>query len=170
MEHPKNLKEVFREAGLRWTPQRQAIAEALSGSTRHPTAEEIYEDVRDRFPGMSRATVYNTMEALAAIGEIETIHSGDGPRRYDPNPVPHHHLRCRGCGRIVDLPADKLPKLPRLPGAMTEGFRIHGYRIEFHGDCARCEARRPRSDLRTKGNGGQSRRRNPKEESQWRKN
>jgi Fe2+ or Zn2+ uptake regulation protein len=140
MERPTDLKEIFRSSGLRWTPQRQTIVEALWGSVKHPTAEEIYRLVRRRQPGMSRATVYNTMEALAAVGQIVSIHAPDGTRRFDPNRALHHHLQCRGCGRIVDLPADRLPKMPRLSPALSQGFRIVGFRIELQGICPRCAA------------------------------
>ena len=145
MDKPRDLKSYFREIGFRWTPQRQAIAEALWGVATHPSAEEIYGIVRRRHPGMSRATVYNTMEALAAVGQIETIHAPDGTRRFDPNPNPHHHLRCRRCGRIVDLPADRLPKLPKLSTSLRRGFLVVGYRIELYGICPQC-ARSPGQD------------------------
>jgi Fe2+ or Zn2+ uptake regulation protein len=140
MEKPDRLKRVFRAAGFRWTPQRQAIAEALWGSTKHPTVDEIFGLVLRGHPGMSRATVYNTMEALASVGQIEVIHAPDGTRRFDPNPKPHHHLRCRGCGRVVDLPLHRLPKLPRLSPSLSHGFRLVGYRIELHGVCPRCSS------------------------------
>lgn len=138
MQQPSDLREVFRSTGLRWTPQRQAIAEALWGCVDHPTAEEIFRIVRKRHPEMSRATVYNTMDALAAVGEIDAIQSSDGTRRFDPNMDPHHHLRCRGCGLLIDLPLDRLPKVPRLSASLRKGFRILGYRIEVEGLCPHC--------------------------------
>jgi Fur family ferric uptake transcriptional regulator len=140
MSDHSQIKAVFREAGLRWTPQRQAIVETLWASTDHPTAEQIFDMVRRLHPEMSRATVYNTMEALAAVGQVETLHTIDGVRRYDPNPVPHHHLRCRGCARVVDLPASELPRVPPLPERLTPGFEVYGYRIEFQGLCDSCRA------------------------------
>jgi Fe2+ or Zn2+ uptake regulation protein len=134
------IKTAFRQAGLRWTPQRKAIVEVLWGSADHPTAEQIYELVRRRHPEMSKATVYNTMEVLAAVGQVETLHTTDGVRRYDPNPVPHHHLRCRGCARVIDLPASELPGVAPLPERLTSGFKVYGYRIEFQGLCESCRA------------------------------
>lgn len=145
MKRRTELKEIFREAGLRWTPQRQVIAEILDGCETHPTAEEIFREVRKRFPGMSRATVYNTMEALTAVGQVEEIQKPHGSRRYDPNPEPHHHLRCRSCGRIVDLPDGSLAALPKLPARLLSGFRVSGYRIEFHGSCPSCLGSRARA-------------------------
>jgi Fe2+ or Zn2+ uptake regulation protein len=88
---------------------------------------------------MARATVYNTLEALAATGLIGTLHSERGTRRFDPNTSPHHHLRCDGCGMILDLPADRVPVSPSLGGLRAEGFKVTGFMIEFHGYCSKCD-------------------------------
>lgn len=138
MQSPSDLKGVFRSTGLRWTPQREAIAAALWGAVDHPTAEEIFRLVRRRHPGMSQATVYNTIAALVAAGQVEALQSEDGTRRFDPNTDPHHHLRCCGCGRLVDLPVESFPKIPALPASVRKGFRVLGYRIEVQGFCPKC--------------------------------
>lgn len=138
MQSPSDLREVFRSTGLRWTPQREAIAAALWGAVDHPTAEEILRLVRRRHPGMSQATVYNTIAALVAAGQVEVLQSEDGTRRFDPNMEPHHHLRCCGCGRLVDLPIDSFPKIPALPASVRKGFRVLGFRIEVQGFCPSC--------------------------------
>lgn len=140
MIEPRRLIEVFRRAGLRWTPQRQAVAEALWGATSHPTAEDVYRAVRDRHSKMSRATVYNTMEALAAVGQIETIHASSGTRRFDPNPIPHHHAICRSCGTIVDVPTAQVPGGALVPTHVDSGFRVEGCRIEYRGVCSSCDS------------------------------
>lgn len=138
MIDPCQLVELFRKAGLRWTSQRQAVVDVLWGSTDHLTAEEVYQEVKSKHARMSRATVYNTMEALVAMGQIETIHASSGTRRFDPNPIPHHHLVCRGCGKIYDLPLNGALDPPRIPPAVTDGFQVEGFRIEFQGLCSPC--------------------------------
>ncbi len=135
------VRDVFRDAGLRWTPQRQAVADALRGRRSHPTAEEIFRVVRRRHPGMARATVYNTLDVLAATGLITMLHSDRGTRRYDPNTSAHHHLRCDRCGRIADLPADRVPAHTGLARLRAGGFKVTGFRIEFHGYCSKCDGR-----------------------------
>ena len=138
MIDPSQLIELFRKAGLRWTSQRDAVVDVLWGSTSHPTAEEVYQEVKSKHARMSRATVYNTMDALVAMGQIETIHANSGTRRFDPNPIPHHHLVCRGCSRIYDLPLNGALDPPKIPPAVTDGFQVEGYRIEFQGLCSPC--------------------------------
>lgn len=138
MLEPRRLSEVFRRAGLRWTPQRQAVAEALWGATTHPTAEDVYRTVRLQHSRMSRATVYNTMEALAEVGQIETIHSITGTRRFDPNGNPHHHAICRACGRIEDVPTTDLHGGALAPVRIDSGFQIEGCRVEYRGICSSC--------------------------------
>lgn len=130
--------DAFRESGLRWTPQRQAVIEALLRMPHHPTAEEIYVSVRKRVPGMSRATVYNTMEALAGMGRVTSVTAPDGTRRYDPNQEPHHHLRCRLCGSIVDLAAEAATPPPPPSTNRLAGFRVESVLVEYHGVCASC--------------------------------
>lgn len=139
MFDPDRVRDVFRKAGLRWTPQRQAVANALRGAKSHPTADEIFRTVRRRYPAMARATVYNTLEALAAAGLIGTLRTDHGTRRFDPNTTHHHHLRCDRCGRIVDLPGDRVPAAPDLGRLRAPGFRVTGYQIEFHGQCSKCK-------------------------------
>jgi Fe2+ or Zn2+ uptake regulation protein len=91
---------------------------------------------------MARATVYNTLEALAATGLIGSLNAERGTRRFDPNTSPHHHLHCDGCGRIADLPADEVPASPALGNLRAPEFRVTGYMIEFHGYCSKCERRK----------------------------
>ena len=83
--------------------QRVAIWEHLQARSDHPTAEEIYEALRVDFPSLSRATVYNTLELLWKLGEIQQLTGIDKKARYDPDPRPHHHFFCQKCGRLFDL-------------------------------------------------------------------
>jgi Fe2+ or Zn2+ uptake regulation protein len=145
----RSVVDAFRGSGLRWTPQRQAIVDALFRLSNHPTAEEIYAAVRRLHPGMSRATVYNTMETLATMGWLGTIHAADGTRRYDPDPAPHHHLRCRVCGAIFDVHQGLEIPAPRIPAGESLGFRIESVRIEYHGICSACDRARPRGPAQT---------------------
>jgi Fe2+ or Zn2+ uptake regulation protein len=152
-EQIRSLVEAFRDSGRRWTPQRQAIVEILWRLPNHPTAEEIFVSVRRRHPGMSRATVYNTMETLASMGRIATVRAADGTRRYDPNPDPHHHLRCRVCGLIVDLHEGSFVPAPQIPAGQSHGFRIESVQIEYHGICPACDRAKPPDPGRAQGQG-----------------
>lgn len=96
------LGGALRSAGLRLTPQRLAIIESLAQDETHPTAHELYQRLRARFPTMSVATVYNTLSALGSIGHCRQLDMG-GPSRFDPNVDPHDHAVCERCGAIRDI-------------------------------------------------------------------
>src|SRR5438552_6188610 len=92
---------LLRRAGLRLTPQRVAIVRALLGES-HPTAAEVYEAVRRRFPALGLATVYATLNTLVALGQIHELPFADAAR-YDANTAPHVNLVCTRCGQITDF-------------------------------------------------------------------
>ena len=92
------LTELFRARGLKVTPQRQCIFKALHGNGAHPTAEALYATARAEMPTIALKTVYQTLNDLAAMGEIQQLDLGTGATRFDPNVDAHHHLVCGGCG------------------------------------------------------------------------
>ena len=95
---------MFREQGLRVTPQRQAIFRLLQGDDTHPTVESLYDRARAEMPTISLKTVYQTVHDLEALGEVRVLDLGTGSVRVDPNVEDeHHHLVCTSCGRVRDL-------------------------------------------------------------------
>lgn len=123
------LEAAVLAAGHALTPQRRAIVRWLAGRHDHPTAAMALDAVTRDFPLSSRATVYNTLGLLVEIGAVTAIPTGD-ELRYDPNPEPHHHLRCRRCGGLQDVPLADVTVT--LRGQPTEA------RVEFAGICAAC--------------------------------
>ncbi len=117
------------------TPQRLAILDHLKGNIEHPSVEDIYNAVLNKFPSMSLATVYNTLEALKKRDRISELTIDPYKKRFDPNIVPHHHLICVKCKKIVDIHANYDLQIPR---AMKTGFEIKGNHIEFYGICPHC--------------------------------
>lgn len=138
-QHP--IARRLRARGLRITAQRVAILQTLEGSAGHPTVEEIYRDVRRRFPMISLNTVYKTLNALRERGESIAVESGeDGALRFESNPAPHHHLVCLRCRRIQDMTDPALDAL-RASSRRLGGFTVVGHRVEFFGYCPTCRAR-----------------------------
>ncbi|MDP1820645.1 MAG: Fur family transcriptional regulator [Acidimicrobiales bacterium] len=144
------LTEQFRAKGLKVTPQRQSIFRALSSSRVHPTAESVYAAVSSEMPTISLRTVYQTLNDLAAMGELSTLDVGTGSTRFDPNLEPHHHLVCDECGSIEDLHAD-FPGVAVPTGGEAGGFEVTGTEIVFRGCCASCVAGRPSQQHNTGG-------------------
>lgn len=121
--------------GFKLTPQRLAILGYLNGNTTHPSADEIYKALQDKFPTMSFATIYNTLDTMKQQGNVAELTIDPHKKRFDPNPRPHHHLICITCKRIVDIPIDYDLN---VPDEKKEGYEILGNHIEFYGICKDC--------------------------------
>jgi Fe2+ or Zn2+ uptake regulation protein len=136
MQSPAELVATFRRRGLKITPQRVAIFEALQGDASHPTAVGIYTRVAATMPSISLRTVYQTLNDLAALGEIQCHSVGTAAMRFDSNVDDHHHLVCDVCGGITDTYLD----VSSLRPADLGGFTVTSTRVILQGTCDRCAA------------------------------
>jgi len=130
-----DLRRRLAARGGRLTPQRMAIYETVVGQTTHPSARTVYAEVRRRFPGLSQATVYATLDLFAELGLVHEI--GGPVRRYDGRVGPHMNLICERCGTVVDVPERRLSELARA-AATRARFQVRSARFELHGLCPRC--------------------------------
>ena len=127
----------MKDTKIKLTPQRSAILEYFEGNTSHPSAEDIYKAVKERYPMVSFATVYNTLSRLKELGEVWELTIDDERKRYDPNTATHHHLLCLKCRKIVDIHHDFDLS---FPDEQTQGFKVTGCHVEFYGLCQECVA------------------------------
>jgi Fe2+ or Zn2+ uptake regulation protein len=134
---PAELTAAFRQRGLKITPQRQAIFRALHHNELHPSAEAVYADVVETMPAISLRTVYQTLNDLADMGELQALDLGTGAVRFDPNTDDHHHLVCDTCGAVLDVACDVSGLV--APGA--SGFRVERTQVVFRGRCGGCTDR-----------------------------
>ena len=137
----KAITERFRESGRKVTPQRVAVFEVLCERGGHPTVDQIYQEVRKRFPMMSLNTVYQIMETLVKMKIVSPVSHGQEAARYETDSAPHHHAICVLCKRIVDVFDPALGRV-RPPQAVKDRFQVLGHRVEFVGYCADCQASR----------------------------
>jgi len=128
---------LLMEKQLRDTEQRRVILEELARSETHPTANEIYHMVRKRLPRISLGTVYRNLEILSQTGKIKTIELAGTEKRFDWRTDAHYHIRCLKCGRIEDVPVQKIPQIDEALKGETD-YKILGHRLEFVGVCANC--------------------------------
>jgi Fur family transcriptional regulator, peroxide stress response regulator len=135
------FEDECRRRGLAVTVQRRTVFGELAGRRDHPTADQVYEAVRGRLPGLSRTTVYRVLEALVEAGLARKVHHAGGAARFDPTTARHHHLACEACGRLVDLEDELVPPL-RLPETIGAGFGIKDYTVSFTGLCPACARKR----------------------------
>lgn len=128
----------LRAAGHKLTEPRRRIIEKLHLQKRAFTAPELHEQVARQ--GVSLATVYRTMELLVELGLVEMAsHTGDERLYIACSPVDHHHhVVCKGCGRVADITECLLEPFEELVREQTN-FTIEGHTVEFHGYCATCQ-------------------------------
>lgn len=135
----QQMLEKLQGLDFRITHQRLAVIRVLAASDDHPSAEQIFEKVRARFPTTSLATVYKTIALLKDVGEVLELGFPDGSNRYDGNkPYPHPHIVCSGCGKIVDPEVVGLDELENQIVRKT-GFKILHHRLDFFGLCEECQ-------------------------------
>jgi Fe2+ or Zn2+ uptake regulation protein len=134
----KDLLQRLSERKWQMTPQRRVVAEVLAGEHVHLTADEIHERAVARLPEISRATAYNTLGELVALGEIREVAIGGRARRYDPNAdATHQHLVCERCGLIRDVHPEGEDHL-RIAKANRYGFTVMSVEVVFRGLCPAC--------------------------------
>lgn len=128
---------TLKKSGVRITPQRHAVLEYLMQSMKHPTADEIYKALEDKFPNMSVATVYNNLRVFLDIGLVRELTYGDSSSRFDCNTSDHYHIICDECGKIVDFHYPSLNEVEQLAEQVT-GFDVTNHRMEVYGTCEDC--------------------------------
>jgi Fe2+ or Zn2+ uptake regulation protein len=141
VKSPDELTELFRARGRKVTAQRQCIFRVLQDDVTHPTAETVYAAARAEMQTISLKTVYQTLNELAALGEVAALDVGTGTTRFDPNVEGvHHHLVCRSCGKVRDLHADF--SRVTVPAGAESGFVVGEAEVVFRGLCSECRRRR----------------------------
>ena len=123
--------------GHRMTNQRRTILEVLKETTSHPTADWIYDEVKQKIPNISLGTIYRNLNLLAESGQILELNYTNTQTRFDGNPSPHYHFICQECGRVYDLALELQPQLD-MEAEQISGHRIDFHRLEFYGICQEC--------------------------------
>lgn len=131
-------RELFERHGLRCTRQRVALYEALRACMEHPTAEELHNRLQPAGRRVSRATVYNTLEALCKAGLARRLPTPNGCCRYDGDLNEHLHVHVRDSGEILDVPQELggqlLQSLPQATISRIEremGVKVEGVIIQL---------------------------------------
>lgn len=130
------IARVRREGG-KATSQRILIWGALVGDVSHPTAEDLYARLKPELPGLSRATLYNTLNELVEWGEIRRFDTGDGHIHFDPDTSGHAELICMRCHRVVDAPDGATPV--HTTPEQVAGYRIVSHAEQYFGYCPDCQ-------------------------------
>ena len=121
---------VLKDHGIQPSPQRVAVAEYILHTDQHPSADEVWTSVKSRFPLLSRATVYNTLNLFVEKGLIRQFVLTEGRTVFDPMTRDHHHFIDEESGKIHDVPWDAITvsDVPRI-----RGFEIREYQVVMRG-------------------------------------
>lgn len=122
---------------VKYSHQREAIKNYLMSTKEHPTAEMVYEAIRDVCPNISLGTVYRNLTFLVDHGDIIRIQCGENSDRYDANTKKHYHFICKKCGRVQDLLMLPIDHIDTIAGEHFDG-KIDGHYAYFYGTCASC--------------------------------
>jgi len=133
--------DQLRKLGLTPTIQRMAVLDCLEKTKEHPTADQVLAAVRKSFSSVSRATVYNSLEALTRAGIILQITVDPAVARYDADLGPHAHFRCRVCSTVYDIVIDEDTNLDEHVG----GHHVEAVRTYAYGVCETCLSNNPQS-------------------------
>ena len=130
-------KRDNKHKGRGLTRQRAAVLRAVRDRHDHPTAKEIFEEAQRSLPGISYATVYNSLRYLRGAGLVREINFGDHASRYDRETARHDHALCVSCGKLVDFDLPATPQLMR-EAARKSQFKPESVYLTLRGLCPDC--------------------------------
>ena len=122
---------------MNYSRQRESIKEYLMSTKEHPTAEVIYQHVKEDYPKISLGTVYRNLTLLVEIGDIRKISTGDGTDHFDADTSAHSHYHCKCCHRLMDL--EVTPSVEQILAASSAGLGTsETASLLFTGVCKDC--------------------------------
>lgn len=119
------------------TKQRQAVLQVIRDAEEHLTANEVFDSARRLLPGISFATVYNSLRYLKKEGLIGEVSFGNDATRYDRKLTRHDHAICRECGKLVDLELT-IPNRLLREAAERSRFEAESIELTLRGLCPEC--------------------------------
>ena len=130
--------QVLTEHGIQPSAQRVAVADYVLHTTDHPSADQVWAEVKRTFPMLSRATVYNTLNLFTEKGLLRELVLAEGKVVFDPKLDPHHHFLDEETGEIVDVPWSALD-VRRVHN--LNGFDVREYQVVMRGKKTRAQKR-----------------------------
>ena len=123
---------------MKLTNQRNAILDYLKDDLNHPTVEEIFEEVKQKLPRITKATVYKNLKVLVDNGLIKEVNI-KGISRFEAKTEPHHHIICKTCGKITDFKSKELIDYALKIIENQKEIIIDSAETTFFGFCKICE-------------------------------
>ena len=131
---------ILKEKGLKLTPQRRLIIEAIHDADAHLTAEDIISCVQAKMPDMHKSTIYRTLQLLEETGCVYKSELSEQYIYHHTEEGHHHHLVCNQCGKTIDCDEDLFETLEQLI-AGKYGFQMSFKHVVMSGLCEECRSR-----------------------------
>jgi Fur family peroxide stress response transcriptional regulator len=128
----------LHRVGLKATGPRILILEMLERDRSHPTAEQLYDRLRQTYPSLSMSTVYQTLDTFLRTGLCHGVPGGDGRLRVEAASQRHDHAVCRVCRRLFDIERTEFPALSP-PTELPHGLLVTDWRVEYEVICLACQ-------------------------------
>lgn len=125
-----DVAHLLEQHGIQPSAHRVAVAAYVLRTEEHPSAEQVWASVRRKFPMISRATVYNTLNLFVAKGLLRELHLAPDSVLFDANTGRHHHFVDEDTGRIYDVPWNQCEVRNAQP---LPGFEVHDYQVVMRG-------------------------------------
>lgn len=134
------IRDSFVEKGLKITPQRIAILEAIYTLNNHPTVEDIVNYIRKDNPNIAKGTVYKVLDTLEENQLVKKVKTDKEVMRYDGVVKNHHHLYCSECDLIEDYYDEELDELLKnhFRNKNIEGFKMEDIVLQIRGTFDKC--------------------------------
>ena len=133
----QELIALFRKYGYKATPQRLKICKLIFSRKDHPSADQVYQVLKEEYPTISLTTIYNTLRILVELGLIQELGFNEGSIRYDPDMELHINMVCSKCGKIEDYKAENVKKL--WDAIISNLNNPIGQRIDIYYVCKECK-------------------------------
>ncbi|MDQ3321987.1 MAG: transcriptional repressor [Acidobacteriota bacterium] len=132
----KHAIENIGDLGL--TKQREVVLQVVLTAEEHPTANEVFDRAKALLPGISFATVYNSLRFLKQAGHISEISFGNGAARFDRLTSRHDHAICSKCGKLVDMEIELPEEILKLAAKFSK-FKPESLELTLRGLCPECK-------------------------------
>ena len=130
---------AFEAAGYRLTSPRRALARLVASREGHFSADELLTESRRSRLGVTRATIFRSLDVLADLGVVERLDLPTGEHAFVAcEPAHHHHIVCSSCGRSTGVADHGLEGVAEAIGRET-GYRVDTHRLELFGRCPECQ-------------------------------
>ncbi len=123
---------------VRYSRQREMIYNYLKGTKSHPTAEQIYSDLKPHAPALSLATVYRNLNLLCEMGQVQKLDTGESTDRFDADVSDHSHFICEKCHTVTDL-FDEVVNHAEIQRALGENYIVKHHKLYLYGICGLCD-------------------------------